>query len=37
MWRIEGAERAKKMHQDDGAEFIGASFSIDRQTDAVKL
>jgi len=26
MWRIEGTVQAKKMRQDDGAEFISASF-----------
>ena len=28
LWRIEGNVRAKKMHQDDGAEFISASVAL---------
>ena len=28
MWRIEGAERTKKMRQDGAAEFISASYHL---------
>ena len=29
LWRIEGEKRAKKMRQDDGAEFISASLAYE--------
>ena len=37
MWRIEGEKRAKKMRQDDGAEFISASLISLRKLGEVVL
>jgi len=37
LWRIEGEKRAKKMRQDDGAEFIRASLRVAEVIEAAAI